>query len=79
MSDPHSDDSSVSEPHMGNRNCDWVSQPVASVTKSEPQSCNVNVSEPHTLASVDVSEPHTLASVTVNEPHSGNSSLTLVV
>ena len=31
---------------------------------SEPQSCNVIVSEPYTLASV-----------TVNEPHSGNSSV----
>ena len=32
---------------------------------SEPQSCNANVSEPHTLARV-----------TVNELHSGNSSVT---
>ena len=41
---------------------------------SEPQSCNVNVSEPYTLASVTVNETHS-GNSSVSEPHSGNSSV----
>ena len=59
MSEPHSGNSSVSEPQTH------------SVTVSEPHTRDVNVSELHTH-SVTVSEPHT-RNVNVSEPHSGNS------
>ena len=62
--EPHSGNSSVSDPHTQNVN---VSEPPSGdVNVSEPHTQNVNVSEPHS-GNVNVSEPTVECSVSVCE------------